>query len=165
MIHTGKGQSIEERVNKTIRILLEKAVFLAGNADWLSELPSVFNQNNNSIHNSTKMKPINASKKANKKQVYSNLQYRRVRQKPKIKLGQPVQTADLKKLFSKDDSTNWSYKLITKAEINQDTILSYRINFLPKKYNQNLLLPTNLYLDENNEVIKELNLIQKYNKE
>ena len=46
--------------------------------------------------------------------------------------------------FSKGDSTNWSYKLYTITEIIHDTIPSYRINYLPKRYNENLLLPTNL---------------------
>ena len=71
---TDKGPSIAERVFRTIRNLLKKPVFLAGNADWLSELSSVVKQYNNTIHNSTKMKPIDASKKSNEKVVYSNLQ-------------------------------------------------------------------------------------------
>ena len=33
------------------------------------------------------MKPIDASKKANEKEVYTKLQDRRVRQQPKFKLG------------------------------------------------------------------------------
>ena len=37
---------------------------------------------------------------------------------------------------------------------------SYRINYLPERYNQNLLLSTKLTLEENNQVMKELNLIQ-----
>ena len=39
-------------------------------------------------------------------------------------------------------------------------IPAYRINYLPERHNQNLLLPTKLSLDENNQVMKELNLIQ-----
>ena len=39
--YTDKGPSIAERVIRTVRSLLKKPVFLAGNADWLSELPSV----------------------------------------------------------------------------------------------------------------------------
>ena len=66
--------------------------------------------------------------------------------------------------FSKGDSTNWSYKLYPITEIIHDTTPSYRINNLPKRYNENLLLPTNLTLEQNNQVMKELNLIQKYNK-
>ena len=42
--YTDKGPSIAERLIRTIRNLLKKPVFLAGNADWLSELSSVVNK-------------------------------------------------------------------------------------------------------------------------
>ena len=54
------------------------------------------------------MTPNQASKKFNEKEVYSNLQDRRVKQKPKFRLGQLVRTADINKVFSKGDSTNYS---------------------------------------------------------
>ena len=38
---TAKGPSIAERVIRTIRMLLKKPVFEEGDADWLSELPSL----------------------------------------------------------------------------------------------------------------------------
>ena len=120
---TDRGPSIAERVLRTIRNLLKKPVFLARSAKWLSELPSVVKQYNNTIHRSNKKTPVQASKKSNKK-VYSNLQYRRVRQKPKFKLGQLVRTADIKRVFSKGDSTNYSYRLYTITEIIHDTIPS-----------------------------------------
>ena len=157
---TNKGPSIAERVIRTIRNLLKKPVFLKGNADWLSELPSVIKQYNNTIHHSTKMTPIQASKKSNEKLVYSNLRDDREKQKPKYKLGQIVRTADIKRVFRKGDSTNWSYKLYTITEVIHDTIPSYRISFLPERYNQKLLLPSQLTLDENNQIMKELNLFQ-----
>ncbi len=158
--YTDKGPSIAERVIRTIRNLLRKPVFLAGNADWVSELSSVIKQYNNTIHHSIKMTPNQASKKSNKKLVFSNLRDDRQKQKPKFKLGDLVRTADIKKVFSKGDSTNWSYKLYTITEIIHDTIPSYRIDYLPEKYNENLLLPTKLSLDENNQIMKKLNLIQ-----
>ena len=71
---TDKSPSIKERVIRTVRNFIKKPIFLAGNADWLSELPSVIKKYNNSIHSSTKMTPIQASKKVNEKLVYSNLQ-------------------------------------------------------------------------------------------
>ena len=158
--YTDKGLSIAERVIKTVRSLLKKPVFEKGRADWLSELPSVIKKYNNTIHSSTKMTPIQASKKPNERKVYTNLQDKRVKQKPKFKLGDLVRTADFKRVFSKGDSTNWSYMLYTITEVIDDTIPSYRIDYLPERYNQNLLLPTILTLDENNKVMKELNLIQ-----
>ena len=57
------------------------------------------------------MKPIDAFKISNENLVYSNLQDRRLRQKPKFKLGDLVRTSDIKKVFSKGDSTNYSYIL------------------------------------------------------
>ena len=106
---------------------MKKAVLLAGNADWLSELPSVIKQYNNTIHSSTKKTFLQASKKSNEKAVFDNLQDKRENRKPKLKLGQLVGTADIKRVFSKGDSTNWSNKLYTITEIIHDTIPSYRI--------------------------------------
>ena len=157
--NTDKDPSIAECVIRTVRNLLKKPAFLAGNADWLNELSSVTKQYNNTIHHSIKMTPNQASKKSNEKEVYTNLQDRRVRQQPKFKLGQLVRTADFKRVFSKGDSTNWSYKLYTITEVIHDTIPSYRIAYLPERYNENLLLPTKLSFEENNQIMRELNLI------
>ena len=74
------------------------------------------------------MTPIQAIKKSNEKLVYSNLQDRRVRQQQKFKYRQLIRTADIKKVFSKGDSTNFSYRLYTITEIIHDTIPSYRID-------------------------------------
>ena len=157
---TDKGPSIAERVIRTVRKLLKKPVFEKEKADWLSELPSVIKQYNNTIHSSIKMTPNQASKKSNEKIVYNNLKDKREFRKPKFKLGQLVRTADIKRVFSKGDSTNYSYKLYTITEVIHDTIPSYRIDYLPERYNENLLLPTKLTLEQNNKIMKELNLIQ-----
>ena len=44
------------------------------------------------------------------------------------------------------------------TEVFHDTILSYGINYLPERYNENLLLPTKLFLEQDNQVMKELNI-------
>ena len=157
---TDKGPSIAERLIRTLRNLLKKPVFLAGKADWLSELPSAIKQYNITIHSSTKMTPIQASKKSNENLVYSNLQDKRRKLSTKFSFGQLVRTPDIRKVFSKGDSTSWSYKLYTITEIIHNTIPSYRIDYLPERYNENLLLPTKLSLDENNKIMKELNLFR-----
>ena len=160
-IFTDKGPSIAERVIRTMRNLLKKPVFLAGNADWISELSSVVKQYNKTIHHPLTMTLIQASKKSNKKIVYNNLKDNREIEKPKFELEQLVRTADIKRVFSKGDSTNYSYKLYTITEVIHDTIASYRIKYLPERYNEHLLLPTKLTIEQNNQVMKELNLIQK----
>ena len=88
------------------------------------------------------MTPNQASKKLNEKAVFDNLRDDRLKQRPKFKLGDLVRTADIKRVFSEGDSTNWSYKLYTITEVIYITIPSYRIEYLPERYNENLLLPT-----------------------
>ena len=142
---------------------MKKPVFEKGNADWSCELPSVIKKYNNTIHNSTKKTPIQASKKSNQKEVYCNVRDDREKQTPKFKLRQSVSTADIKIVFSKGDSTNYSYKLFTITQVNHNTIPSYRIDYLPERYNEKLLLPTKLSLELNNQVMKQLNLFQFFN--
>ena len=103
------------------------------------------------------MTPVQASKKSKEKEIYSNLRDRRVIQKPKFKLGHLIRTADIKRVFSRGDSTKWSYKLYTITEVIHDSVSSYRIEYLPERYNQNLLLPTRLSLEKNKQFMKELN--------
>ena len=158
--YTDKGAVFAERFNRTIRNLIKKPVFEKGRADWLSELPSVIKKYNNTVHHSIKVKPIDASKKSNQKLVYNNLKDDREVRKPRLRLGQLVRVSDIRRVFSKGDSTNYSYKLYTITEVIHDTIPSYRIDYLPERYNENLLLSTKLSLEENNQVMKKLNLIQ-----
>ena len=157
---TDKGPSIAERVIRTERNLLKKPLFEKGNADWLSELPSVNNRSNNTIHQSTKKTPNQASKKINEKEVYSNLKDKSEIQKPKFKLGQLVRTTDIKRVFSNGDSTNWSYKFYTIKKITHDTIPNFRINYLLERSDEKLVLPSEQTLEQNNQVMKEQNLIQ-----
>ena len=99
-------------------------IFLTGDANWISKLPSVIKQYNNTIHSSMKMTPIQDSKKSNEKLVYNNLKDNREIQKRKFKLGQLIRTADIKKVLPKGDSTSWSYNLYKITEVLHDTIHS-----------------------------------------
>ena len=65
---TDQGPSIAERVVRTLKNLFKKPVFQK-KANWVLELPSVIKQYNNCIHNSTRMTPVQASKKENGKEV------------------------------------------------------------------------------------------------
>ena len=116
-----------------MRNLLKRPVFEKGNANWNSELPSVNKHYSSTIHSSVKMTPIQGSKKENEKEVYSNLKDKREVREPKFNLGQLVRTGGITKVFSKGDSTNWSYILYTITEVILDTIPSHRINFLTRE--------------------------------
>ena len=87
-----------------------------------------------------------------------NLLDKRQKIKAKFEINDLVQVADLKKTFSKGDTTNWSYKLYKITEINKDTIPSYHIDNLKERYNESLQKMTELSMKENNSVIKKINL-------
>ena len=104
------------------------------------------------------MTPIQASSKKNEGYVYKNLLDKRKKAKPKFQIGDLVRTADLKKTFSKSDTTIWSYKLYKITEIINDTIPSYKIGNLEERYNQSLLKKTELSLKQKKDVMKIFNL-------
>ena len=156
--NTSVGAVFAERFNRTIRDLLKKIVFEQGDAKWIDVLPTITKQYNNRIHSSTKLTPIQASLKKNEGYVYKNLLDKRKKVKPKFQINDLVRTADLKKTFSKGDTTSWSYKLYKITEIINDTIPSYKIDNLKERYNESLLKKTELTMKENNAVMKKLNL-------
>ena len=156
--NTSLGAVFAERFNRTIRDLLKKVVFERGDANWIDVLPAITKQYNNRIHSSTKLTPIQASLKKNEGFVYKNLLDKRKKITPKFQMNDLVRVADLKKTFSKGDTTNWSYKLYKIKEIINDTIPSYKIDSLPERYNESLLKKTDLTMKENNSVIKNFNL-------
>ena len=102
------------------------------------------------------MTPIQGSLKKNESFVYKNLLHKRKKIKAKFQINDLVRVADLKKTFSKGDTTNWSYKLYKIKEIVNDTIPSYKINNLSERYNESLLKKTELSLKQNKDVMKKL---------
>ena len=152
------GAVFAERFNRKIRDLLKKIVFEQCDAKWIDILPTITEQYNNRRHTSTKLSPKDASLKKNEEFVYKNLLDKRKKVNPKLQINDLVRTADLKKTFSKGDTTNWSYKLYKITEIINDTIPSYKIDNLKERYNESLLKKTELTLKENKDVMKKLNL-------
>ena len=71
-LFTGKVFNIAEGVFRTVRNFLKKRLFLNGDAHWKSELPSVIKQYENTIHNSNKITPIEASEKVNEKSFFKS---------------------------------------------------------------------------------------------
>ena len=152
------GAVFAERFNRTIRDLLKKIVVGQGDAKWIDVLPTITKQYNNRTHSSTKLTPIQASLKKNEGYVYKNLLNKRKKINPKFQVNDLVRVADLKKTFSKGDTTNWSYKLYKITEIINDTIPSYKLENLEERYNQSLLKKTELSLKQNKDVMRKLNL-------
>ena len=92
------------------------------------------------------MSPIQASLKKNEGYVYKNLLDKRKKITPKFQKNDLVRTTDLKKTFSRGDTTNWSFILYEITELIIDTISNYHIDKLPERYNETLLEKTDLTL-------------------
>ena len=75
-------------------------------------------------------------------------------------MGDLARTSDIRSVFSKGDGTKYIYEVYTITEVIHDTIPFHRINYLFQRCNENLLRSTNLTLEENNQIMKKLNLIQ-----
>ena len=122
--NTYLGAVFANRFNKSIRNLLKKPVFERGDGNWIDILSTIKRQYNIKVHSNTILTPIQASLKRNEDYVYKILLDKRKKTKQKYKIGDLVKTADLRRTFSKSDTTNWSYKLYKITEIVNDTIPS-----------------------------------------
>ena len=139
-------------------IYFKKIVLEKGDAKWIDILPTITKQYNNRVHSSTKLSPKDASLKKNEGIVYRNLLDKRKKVKAKYQINDLVRVGDLKKKFSKGDTTNWFYKLYKITEIINDTIPSYKIDNLPERYNESLLKKTELTMKKNDNVMKNLKI-------
>ena len=134
--YSSLGAVFAEKINRTIRDLLRRPVFESEHGIRVDIRPTMVKQYNNKIHSSTKLTWIEGPLKRNEGFAYENLLDNR---KKKFKIHDFVRTANLKKTFSKGDTTNWLDKLYEIKENITDTIPSYRIDKLPERYNQALL--------------------------
>ena len=152
------GAVFAERFNRSFRDLLKRPVFKKGDGNWIDLLPVKTKQYNNGTHSSTKLTPIQVNLKKNEEFVQRILLNKRKKVNPKFQLNDLVSAANLKKTFSKCDTTTWSYKLYKITDFINDTIPSYRIENLPERYNEALLKKTELTMKENEDIMKKLNL-------
>ena len=151
---------------EVLQIFLNDLFLNKSDGRGIDVLPTITKQYNNRIHSSTKLTPIQASLKKNEGYVYNNLLDKRKKMKPKFQVNDLVRVADLKKTFSKGDTTNWSYKLYKITEIINDTLPSYKIDNLKERYNEALLKKTDLTMKENNNneaLLKKTDLTMKEN--
>ena len=150
------GSLLVEEYNRAVRDLLKRPVFEKGDDIWIDVLPTKTKQYNNRVHSSTKLTPIRASLKNTKDMFTKSLLDKLQKGKPTFQINNVVRVADLKKTFSKGDTTIWSYKLYKITDSIKDTIPSYKIDKLPERYNEALLKKIEVRLKENDKIRKKL---------
>ena len=106
---TSAGVVLQKDLIKLWEIFLENLFLNQELVIGLIFYPKKTEQYNNRIHSSTTLAPIQASLKKNEGFFYNNSLDKRKNISPKFQVNDLVRTADLRKTFSKSDTTNWSF--------------------------------------------------------
>ena len=151
------GAVFAERCNRTIRDLPKRLAFGKGDSNLIDMLPTLTKQSIDRLHTSAKSPPIKPFLKKNEGYVYKQLLDKRNKTKPKFRVNYFVRFDDVKKTFSKGETTNWNYKLYKVTENFNDTISSYHIDNLPERYRyyEALLKKRELSMKANDSVMKK----------
>lgn len=123
--------SVIERWNRTIKNKMWKQLTVQENTKYLDILPKILSQYNNTKHNSTKMTPIEASKKSNEGIVYFKLYGDINTSKPEHKIDDKVRISKFKRqLFDKGYTPNWKEEIFTIDKIQYMNPITYRLRDL-----------------------------------
>ena len=111
-------------------------------------LPLITKQFIVTLHSSSNLTAIEACLEKNEGYVHPDSLEKKRDKEPKFKIHDFVRVADLRRTFSIDNLTNWSYMLYELTEINKGTMLSYPIDKLAERYIEALLKKTKSTLKE-----------------
>lgn len=115
---------IVERFNRTLKENMFRAFTARGSREWVSILPKLIEEYNNSKHRTIGMTPTQADK--NPSSVI--LKHRSIPiRKKKCKVGDKVRVSVNKGLFTKGYLPNWSTEIFTVAKINNTTPFTYQL--------------------------------------
>ena len=125
--------SIAERWVRTIKEKMWKYFTDNNTYKYIDVLPDLVEDYNNTVHSSTKLTPIEASKEENELKVWRNLypdRYKTSRLNPKFSVGDEVRITKKKKIFEKGYTTRWTEEIFTIKEIRNTNPITYKLTDL-----------------------------------
>ena len=125
--------SIAERWIRTMKEKMFKYFTDNNTYKYIDVLPDLVEDYNNTVHSSTKLTPIEASKKKNELTVWRNLypdRYKTSRLNPKFSVGDEVRITKKKKVFEKGYTTRWTEEIFTIKEIRETNPITYKLEDL-----------------------------------
>ena len=128
--------SIVERWIRTMKEKMFKYFTENNTYRYIEALPELVEDYNNTIHSSTKLTPIEASKKKNELTVWRNLypdRYKINNLTPKFSVGDEVRISKKKKVFEKGYTTKWTEEIFTIKEIRETNPITYKLEDLQGK--------------------------------
>ena len=125
--------SIAERWIRTMKEKMFKYFTDYNTNKYIDVLPDLVEDYNNTVHSSTKLTPIEASKEKNELKVWRNLypdRYKTSRLNPKFSVGDEVRITKKKKVFEKGYTTRWTEEIFTIKEIRETNPITYKLEDL-----------------------------------
>ena len=125
--------SIAERWIRTIKEKMFKYFTDYKTNRYIDVLPDLVEDYNNTVHSSTKLTPVEASKEENQLKVWRNLypdRYKTSRLNPKFSVGDEVRITKKKKVFEKGYTTRWTEEIFTIKEIRETNPITYKLEDL-----------------------------------
>ena len=127
--YSDKKASIVERVQRTLRNRLGKIWTKNKNKRWIDVLPKITSSYNNSLHRSIKMRPINVKPK-HTKVILGRLYPKETAKKRKIKVGDLVRIAAVKRTFAKESDVAWSREVFLVKKVLDSIPVTYHLEDL-----------------------------------
>ena len=125
--------SIVERWIRTIKEKMWKYFTDNNTYNYMDVLPELVEDYNNTVHSSTKLTPIDASKEENELTAWRNLypdRYKINNLTPKFSVGDEVRITKKKKVFEKGYTTRWTEEIFTIKEIQNTDPITYKLEDL-----------------------------------
>ena len=125
--------SIAERWIRTMKKKMFKYFTDNNTYKYIDVLPDLVEDYNNTVHSSTKLTPVEASKEKNELKVWRNLypdRYKTSRLNPKFSVGDEVRITKKKKVFEKGYTTRWTEEIFTIKEIRETNPITYKLEDL-----------------------------------
>ena len=125
--------SIVERWIRTMKEKMWKYFTDNNTYNYMGVLPELVEDYNNTVHSSTKLTPIDASKEENELTVWRNLypdRYKINNLTPKFSVGDEVRITKEKKVFEKGYTTRWTEEIFTIKEIQNTDPITYKLEDL-----------------------------------
>ena len=124
---------IAERWIRTMKEKMFKYFTDNNTYNYIDVLPELVEDYNNTVHSSTKLTPIDASKEENELTVWRNLYPDRFKINeltPKFSVGDEVRITKKKKVFEKGYTTRWTEEIFTIKEIQNTNPITYKLKDL-----------------------------------
>ena len=123
--------SIVERWIRTMKEKMWKYFTDNNTYRYMDILPDLVEDYNNTVHSSTKLTPVEASKKKNELTVWRNLYPDRLKIQqpitPKFSVGDEVRITKKKEPFEKGYTTRWTEEIFTITRIQNTKPITYKI--------------------------------------